>query len=203
MMILGYGEDAHTFEVLTGRIREVFDKLEDPSPGSDAICFYRPSFGRRGSSVLVGTLDSAQFGEFDAIIGTPVGVYLVEAKWSRSGELRKGEITLRPEQVTRHRIFAAYLNAWREKKPSSWGTFSESINGYLALTDAKAPVAPINSRLAKNLEFVLSRLSACGKKTVDVLLYIRVGNEPAATMAPDGFRMVSIDAVDESGFVEV
>jgi hypothetical protein len=81
MRFLGYGEDG---------LRHLKD-LSDI-----VVVLFRPSFGRRGSGEvpLSGTADSLQFGEFDALLGTKRGVYLVEAKRSNS-PLSNGRLSLR------------------------------------------------------------------------------------------------------------
>lgn len=85
MTILGYGEDALTLHALANGLPDIFRQLGENTDPVKALVFYRPSFGRR-SSALAGSPRS-EFGEFDAIIRTARAVYLVEAKWSASGEI--------------------------------------------------------------------------------------------------------------------
>src|SRR5512143_1712426 len=95
--IFGYGEDALTYWAVTSRLGEMLQALGDKSLPADATVIYRPSFGRRGSIGPTATNEqySAEFGEFDAILGTRQAVYLVESKWDSSSEIRDDQITLR------------------------------------------------------------------------------------------------------------
>lgn len=204
--VLGYGEDALSLWALTGRTSNILDALGDTSPASDAVIFYRPSFGRYGSAPVLpgGVADSAQFGEFDAILGTPAGVYLIEAKWSRSSEIEGDTVVLRAEQIRRHKIFRAYLAAWRAASPANWSAFLMEHGMLLKVGPISVPVAPPGSQLARNLETVLSRLSKCGATVTDVLLYVRLTNGRAASaVRPLDFRFVIVDCPSEAGFVEV
>lgn len=204
--ILGYGEDALTLWALTHRSREIFTTLNDMNPASEAIAFYRPSFGRRGSAPVPssGVADSAQFGEFDAILGTPSGVYLVETKWSRSSEIEAGTVVVRPEQVRRHEVFQAYLEAWRSRAPKDWTDFIDAQGSLLEVGSLRVPIAPAGSQLARNLETVLSGLRYCGTAVTNVLLYVRLMNgAPASTVSPDSFRLVTIDCPSDAGFVDL
>src|SRR5262245_23714256 len=125
MKVIAYGEDALSFWALTRRTSEFLGQINDQSATADTVLYFRPSCGRQGSNPVLpgGTADSSQFGEFDALLGTPVGVYLIEAKWSRSSEIDRGAIILRTEQVLRHQLFRAYLAAWRPNNPASWDAF--------------------------------------------------------------------------------
>jgi len=76
MPILGYGEDALTLHAVMRDLPSIFHHLGDDSDPEKALVFCRPSFGR-GSSAPVGTPRS-EFGECDAIIGTPRAVYVVD-----------------------------------------------------------------------------------------------------------------------------
>src|SRR5687768_16427851 len=99
MEILGYGEDALTLWCLTKRLGEVLTRLNDDVSETRAV-FYRPSFGKKGKhSDAAPQLYGPQFGEFDGIVATERGVYLIEAKWTHSGELDDVSIDLRAEQV--------------------------------------------------------------------------------------------------------
>jgi hypothetical protein len=50
VQVIGYGEDALTYHMLTTRLDEVLKELQDPSDPSNCVLFYRPSFGRGGRS---------------------------------------------------------------------------------------------------------------------------------------------------------
>ena len=77
MELLGYGEDGLTLWAIKNRLDTILDKLKDDSDPNNCLVYYRPSFGRRGG------LKSAQFGEFDFILLSEHGIYLVESKWDK------------------------------------------------------------------------------------------------------------------------
>src|SRR5687768_6366231 len=110
MRLLGYGEDALTLWALQERLDEIMVKLGDASSNVLEL-FFRPSFGRRSRTRSSGS-PGPQFGEFDAIIVSCLAVYLVEAKWTGSGEVAETTAVLRREQLRRHRIFREYLTCW-------------------------------------------------------------------------------------------
>lgn len=72
--IFGYGEDALTLWLLKNQPHEILRQFNDEGKPSDCLVFYRPSFGRSGGP------DSAEFGEFDAILASKENVYLIESK---------------------------------------------------------------------------------------------------------------------------
>ncbi len=170
MRLLGYGEDALSFWALTVRMSEFLRNLNDPSESAKVVLFFRPSFGRVGSTPVEpgGTADSSQFGEFDAVIGTPLGIYLIEAKWSKSPEVDRGTIILRSEQIRRHQLFREYLTAWRHHKAVDWNMFCAAQGGFLKVGDIRYPTAPVGSQLACNLVRVLGELNVCGESVLDV-----------------------------------
>ena len=129
MPILGYGEDALTFHALANGLTDMFKQLGDRSEPAEAIRFFRPSFGRRGP--LSDSTPRSEFGEFDAILGTTEGVYLIEAKWSGSGELVGTTIELRSEQKRRHQVFRTYLEEWRRQPPDNWQEFAGRVRPLL------------------------------------------------------------------------
>ena len=165
MEILGYGEDALTFHALSTGFTELLRNLGDDTDPAAAVRFFRPSLGRRGAAP--DGKPRSEFGEFDAIIGTARAVYLVEAKWSASSELKGTDLTLRPEQKRRHQAFRAYLTAWRATPTAGWPEFAQAVRPHLP-----AGIVPPTdgTTLAKNLAFVLGRLQGCGDEVVDVLL---------------------------------
>lgn len=73
-----HGEDPHTLWALTDRLDVVLSQLDDPTPQSEALVIYRPSFGRRGASKRSRAGRRAEFGEFDAIIRSNAAAYFVE-----------------------------------------------------------------------------------------------------------------------------
>jgi hypothetical protein len=70
--IIGYGEDALTLWELQHKTKEILSEFRDKTAPQDCLVFYRPSFGRSGG------VESAEFGEFDAIIAPKEKFYLVE-----------------------------------------------------------------------------------------------------------------------------
>jgi hypothetical protein len=102
--IFGYGEDALTLWLLKNRPDEILKRYNDKTEPSGCRVFYRPSFGRNGGK------DSAEFGEFDAILASKENVYLIESKWDNHRKDNQKELRLRDEQTTRHKVFRWYLN---------------------------------------------------------------------------------------------
>lgn len=204
MPLLGYGEDALTLHAFTSGLAELFRQLGDPTDAKDSIRFFRPSFGRRGS--LPGAVPArAAFGEFDGIIGSAHAVYLVEAKWTGSGELLGAELELRPEQCRRHVAFRTYLEEWRRGPSDSWEIFAEQIKQVLAeRTNGVAP-APAGSILARNLEYVLRRRAPCGSEIIDVLLFSRWSPAQPVPECCGNFCIVTHSGEPEngSGFVRL
>jgi hypothetical protein len=201
MPILGYGEDALTFHALSSGFGDLLKSLDDTSDPAAAIRFFRPSFGRRGTAK--GGKPRSEFGEFDAIIGTAQAVYLVEAKWSSSGELRGTDLTLRPEQIRRHKAFRVYLTARRAYPGLSWPAFADAVRPALLAHEIVPPNE--GTTLAKNLAFVLDRLSGCGDQIVDVLLFSRMSEKIAVPDRCGEFRVVghSCESHEKSAFVRL
>jgi hypothetical protein len=184
--ILGYGEDALTLWALGSRLADVLThpKLRDTSPAANALVMYRPSFGRgrrRGSADKA--VPRAEFGEFDAIVGTALQVYLVESKWEGSSEIEpSGTIHLRSEQTRRHRIFEWTLRQWRAAHVSDWDTFaSDDRERAFQKEFSDHKLAPKGSRLARNLEFVLKQLAEFRGEIKHVLLFFHLLEAPTAS----------------------
>ena len=176
MRIFGYGEDALTYWTLSQHLAEVIAQapLSDESSTDTTLFIYRPSFGRAGGD------GSAQFGEFDAIIGTPKAVYLVESKWT--GEpITNGLVTLAGCQIRRHEVFQWIRERWLAQAPKDWEQFYHH-NGNLAKFKGcfnGKRLAPPGSRLASNLQYILQQLPGPGVPSKDVLLYFCLeGNIP-------------------------
>ena len=193
--VIAYGEDALTYWALTTQTEQFLRQLGDESPAEAILVVYRPSFGRRGAAHGQGTggTSSAQFGEFDAIVATPQGIYLVESKWDASSELRDGVITLRPEQCARHRILRWYLDRWFQARPANWRSFVAHGSHSFEAEFPGLRMAPEGSKLAGNLEFLLDELGAYGHDMRDVLLYLTAaeGDLPCA-VKPEGFSLVCL-----------
>lgn len=190
--IIGYGEDALTFWALSQRMGDILRQLRDDTPPGDAVVFYRPSCGR-GESGGDEALRSL-FGEFDAIIGTAAGVYLVEAKWHRSSGVRGGRVKLDAAQARRHAIFGTYLRLWRAataEERSSWDRFASAAKA--EFEGAHEGWRLVYSETStRNVGFVLERLGDCGETVRDVLLFVGPVGVPAPTAVPNGFTLVAV-----------
>jgi hypothetical protein len=209
MTTIGYGEDGLTYWSLTSTRHSILNTLEVPAPSdpADSLLFYRPSFGRAGG------LLSSPFGEFDAIMATPRAVYLIESKWDGSAVVIDQAVILAPEQTLRHQIFRWIRDAWEQQQPTSWAAFATQNQGSFAATFQGKPLARPGTKLADNLEYVLSRLTTFGKQTVDILLYFHRANQPipqnvVATGVPDvpiNFSVVShqYDPINRGGFFAI
>jgi hypothetical protein len=190
MEMIGYGEDALTLWTFRHRLDAVLSQLGNGSSEAECTLFFRPSFGRKGGA------DSAQFGEFDFILLTPICLYLGEAKWDRSPEASTGTaIHLRPEQVLRHTVFRQYVKEWTCGCYESWRDFLATAEP--GWTGEKS-IAPVGSLLAENLQKVLRTIRGKYKSTpekVDVLLYLhdRDANSGQPTAVSTGFNLVVID----------
>jgi hypothetical protein len=200
----GYGEDGLTYHALSSRLTDVLTQLGDSSPPDETVVFYRPSFGRKAGSRL-GTPVS-QFGEFDGIVGTPKGVYLMEAKWSRSLEVwGKPSFELSSVQLRRHAIFRWLLERWKHVRPQGWDEFRSEARLAFEQKFPGFTIASEGAGVAQNLAFVLKQLEPCGAEVHDVVLYTTIDKDhpmlpPFAQ--PSSFRTVQLrfDGADPSGF---
>jgi hypothetical protein len=194
MRLLGYGEDALTLWALQHRLDEIMINLGDS--GSNVLeVFFRPSFGRRSHSRSTGA-PGPQFGEFDAIVVSSRGVYLVEAKWTGSGEVAEPTAVLRQEQLRRHRVFREYLRCWIAGSYKDWDAFAGGVPRLTWFSEEQLEssftVAPIGSRLARNLEFVLRSCALGGNQIVDVLLVVHPEGDVRNVSPPQGFECVEV-----------
>ena len=193
--IIGYGEDALTYWAITSKLDEILRALGDKSYPSATIIIYLPSFGRRGrigSHANKGQL-SAEFGDFDAILGTPQAVYLVDSKWDLAPKTGNYWITLNAAHSARHEIMRWYLKTWQMSQPNDWITFVEQQETAFQTLFPGNKLAPVDSRLAQNLEYVLNTLGKCGTHVQDVLLFIGQMTSPKPIgVKPDGFKLVNL-----------
>jgi hypothetical protein len=159
--------------------------------GPEIVVFYRPSFGRLSDS---GTGLSKQFGEFDFLIGTPDGVYPIESKDGRCSELNRATmvLTLREEQLRRHRIFRTYRMLWQKHRPNDWNQFRSAALDEFKHAHPGWTMAEKRNLLAENLEFVLRSLQNCGEKIQDTLLLFRKAAEPVSFTHDHGFTCISM-----------
>ena len=199
----GYGEDALTYWALRNRLDDILDQLCDKSSACDRIVFYRPSFGRRGSSITSNS-PRAEFGEFDAIVATPRSIYPIEAKWSASSEAKQSKITIGQVQMTRHDIFAWYLAEYAQYKAQPWDLFVQRWDDDFRSKFHGKKLAPSGSKLAVNIEFVLRQLLSIRPSSTptNVLLYFHPQGSPrASSVDPSSFSLVNVpfDPQSEGG----
>jgi hypothetical protein len=189
--ILGYGEDALTLWALKRHVSTILNHFKDSSSPSDCLVFYRPSFGRRAKE------NSSVFGEFDAIVASTQNIYLVESKWDNLAESTKDKLVIRREQLIRHQIFTWYLTHWKKKYSNKWTDFIEEQHSTFKF--GKKIIAPADSLLAKNLEFVLNKLlERCGAFSSDnniknILLFFYRGKSRAPLKINEAFTPIAID----------
>jgi hypothetical protein len=195
-----YGEDALTLWIIREHLSGFLGVLEDLSPVAESKVFYRPSFGRRGSNkdATVSEQWRSAFGEFDAIVATRGGTYLIETKWTASSEAprltRPRPLQLSPTQVRRHAIMRNYIDAWRAVQPSTWDEFIHlsDIRDRLARFSASVPRA--GTTLARNIGMVLILTAECGPVS-DVVLFMRSeGGPPPGEVEPSHFALVGVDS---------
>ncbi len=193
--IIGYGEDALTYWAITSKLDEILRALGDKSYPSATIMIYRPSFGRRGRTGFHANQEqlSAEFGEFDAILGTPQAVYLVESKCDLVPKTGNYWISLNAAQSLRHEIMRWYVQTWQTSQPNDWSTFIEQQESTFQTMFPGNKLAPVDSRLAQNLEYVLNALGKCGPLVQDVLLFIGQMTSPKPVgVKPDGFKLINL-----------
>jgi hypothetical protein len=125
------------------------------------------------------------------IVGTPAGVYQTECKWPRSSSyVPGGEFVLAPEQRLRHEIFRAYRNAWEVS--GRWVDMVAVVEPELRRLGISPPRA--DTRLARILTTVLTRLESCGETITDVLLFLQPAAQPGCLPQSRcaGFTAVSL-----------
>jgi hypothetical protein len=206
--IIGYGEGALTYWAITSKLDEILRTLGDNSYPSATIIIYRPSFGRRGRFSAHADKDhlSAEFGEFDVILGTQQAVYLVESKWDSSITPRNTRTTLKGVISRRHEIMRWYLQTWKTNQPKDWTEFVAQHEIPFQNLFPGNKMAPADSRLAQNLEFVLNMLSNCGPHVQDVVLFI--GQETPLKpigILPEPFKLVMLKyhPINPSGYFQI
>lgn len=189
--IFGYGEDALTLWALKRHVSTILNHFKDSSSHSDCLVFYRPSFGRHAKE------NASVFGEFDAIIASPRNIYLVESKWDNLVESKKDEFVIRREQLTRHQIFTWYLTHWKKKYSDKWIDFIQEQQS--AFNFGQKTIAPADSLLARNLEFVLDKLlERCGafsseNNVKNIFLFFYRGKSRAPLKINQAFTPIAID----------
>jgi hypothetical protein len=189
--ILGYGEDALTLWALKHHVSKILEEFQDKTALSDCLIFYRPSFGRHSQ------VNSSIFGEFDSIIASKKNIYLIESKWDNLSEFNDEEITLKEEQTLRHEVFSWYLTHWNKKYSNNWQFFINDQPKDFKIENKKT-IAPKDSLLSRNLEFVLSKLqehcpNISHDNTKNVLLFFHDAKNTPPTKTNKGFTLIPID----------
>ena len=189
--IFGYGEDAFTLWALKHNVSKILEMFDDKTLTSECMVFYRPSFGRHSRE------NSSVFGEFDAIIASKNRIYLIESKWDNINGFKNSGFLLRKEQTQRHAIFSWYLLNWNTQFLNNWQLF---INANQSNFKFKGKtLAPNDSLLAKNLEFILNKLHEnCSnfseKSITNVLLFFFNANKSTPPrITSNAFTVVPID----------
>lgn len=199
--IISYGEDGLTLWALSGSLPKLLKALQDPAAVEDCRVFHRPSFGRGGTRRKPALLKPRPaFGEFDAIVATPYGTYLIETKWSASQEVRGALLSLGVTQARRHRIMRLYIENWRSTQPPSWADFLSRSLIRTQLAEEGVSVPHERSRLAKTLKAILGMTAKHGPVR-DVVLFMRAEDDITGRRSgaaptevnPPGFALVIAD----------
>jgi hypothetical protein len=156
MEILGYGEDGLTLAFFCNSLGGFLERLGDGSDSNNCFVYYRASFGRGGG-----------FGEIDAIVVTPIKIYLCESKWNDRERSRVQCVQLDQAQVRRNQVFQQIVSAWLEEIPESWEDFCEQH----AAGFAGFQLPGVESTLAKNLLSIVNRLQGNERPFEHVLIY--------------------------------
>ena len=196
--IFGYGEDAFTLWALKYHTSDILKSFQDQTAPSNCLIFYRPSFGRSGGE------KSAEFGEFDAILVSSENIYLIESKWDNLSEYEDEELVLEEKQELRHHIFSWYITHWNEKYSNDWESFTKEQMDDFQRKFPKKKIAPVDSILATNLQFILTILQKrCKKfssegniKNVLLFFYNRKRSTPPTKISRQ-FNLVGIDYSQE------
>jgi len=205
--LFGYGEDFLTLWAVNEQLQMMLEKFKDNTKPSNCLVFYRPSFGRSGGK------DSAEFGEFDAIIASKENIYLIESKWDNLSNYKKKRIILREEQLIRHKVFTWYLTHWSKNYSGKWQEFMEN-NKDNFIQGKKLPTVREGKQciLATNLEFILSKVldhckgfsSRVNIKNVLLFFYNSKVSTPPTEVNTD-FTLISLDYSKKTkgNFIEI
>ena len=203
--ILGYGEDSLTLWALSTKLETLLEKINENSNDSNHIIFYRPSFGR-GKPLKEPTDTKAEFGEFDAILISPKSWYLIESKWDNLRVQKRVTINLSPVQILRHNLFTWYFNNWQVN--NNYEQFYDSYEKIFPekFLKKQRKIAPKNSLLSKNLEFILGKKSTNNIK--NVFLYFHQDHyEPTITVNTEKTSFLTIKmgypVNENSNFIEL
>ena len=207
--IAGYGEDSLTLWALKYRLPQILGALGDQSSHNRCDVLYRPGFGRKGGD------GSAEFGEFDYLIMSPTRLYLGESKWNRSGEVRRGVFTIRPEQEVRHALFRQYVTDWFKFHNASghgticsWNQFVDWAPSSFKVLGKTKRIAPRGSQTSKSLFTVLERTwnyyrGRC-PEIVDVITYFYDQRVHSLPDNRTGFEFVPVQYDEtQGGYVDL
>jgi hypothetical protein len=152
------------------------------------VFFYRPSFGRGGRS-------KACLGEFDAILVTPLTMYLIETKWDSSPELRGGELAKR--QSVRHESITWLAENWEDDEPFS--TFFDKNRLKFSKLFPGKELAPEDTGVYQRIEYIFetARKMSLNKKIQVkniILLMLKNGSSLQFGALP-GFSVIEIHYV--------
>lgn len=190
--ILGYGEDALTLWALQHHLSRLLKKYKDQTDPKKCLVFYRPSFGRAGGK------KSSEFGEFDAIVASQEKIYLIESKWYNNGKTKTYTQIIKPVQLTRHEILSWYIIHWNREYTNKWKKFAQKQTDDFRRNFKRRPIAPPDSLLARNLEFILNKLhNHCkkfqGKASIrNVLLFFHTGQSKLKLKTPKPFGLLKL-----------
>jgi hypothetical protein len=114
-------------------------------------------------------------------------------------------VKLQPEQMRRHKAVRAYLEEWRRERSIDSAAFAVRMGPVLQRQILRLAPAPAGTTLARNLEYVLRRLDACGRKIVDVLQFCRLSEATPASATCGSFCIVTHLCTPEeaSGFIRL
>ncbi len=209
MKVIGYGEDALTYWAIMNKLPEIAMQLNEKQE-SIKLALFRPSFGRKGSvedengKQRVGP----EFGEFDAILCSENFIYLIETKWTKSSEVKDGEVKLGQPQRTRHKVMAAYIDEWNlHDNPDqlTWSDFNKNLKYRLETNELIIDVAPEGSRLARNMQHILRMICSNKRTAMNVILFVRMKHDQQSTpKSREDYKVVDIACdCDVSGFVDL
>jgi len=103
--IIGYGEEALTYQVLTTRLDDILFDLEDSSNPAQCILFFLPGHVERGRSLI---------DDCDAVLITPLSMYLIQAKWVGSKKFKEGEVS--QFHGLKHQLISKLAETWDNHK---------------------------------------------------------------------------------------
>jgi hypothetical protein len=196
--ILGYGEDALTLWALKNRMSNILNHFKDETSPSDCLVFYRPSFGRSGGR------ESAEFGEFDAILISRKNVFLIESKWDNLSPFKDERKIMGYVQELRHELFAWYLANWHKKYLNDWERFiKEHREDFLKkFKRKKETIIPSGSLLVANLESILNKLHEhckefSGKDSIKNVLLFFYNRKLSPIDVNKEFELIPIDYSQE------